>query len=150
MTIFLRHIDDVRRGSPSCYVAFNESLQFAGDALQSLAFEILSKKSHEEVSSKIYLDWVNFLASSIGLKGVAEGQYLDLSINGGNVEISRLEEIYDLKLLILIKPCIILPSNVEKHYDNKKAMKIFKFGTLLGISFQIKDDLLGYTSSSKY
>ena len=45
----------------------------------------------------MYLDWVNFLASAIGLKGVAEGQYLDLSINGKDVEISRLEEIYDLK-----------------------------------------------------
>ena len=143
--------DNVRRGSPSCHVAFNESSAIlAGDALQSLAFEILSKKSHKEISSKVYLDWVNFLASAIGLKGVAEGQYLDLSINGKDVEISRLEEIYDLKTAHLIKPCIILPLMLSNYYDDKKVYEdFFKFGTLLGISFQIKDDLLGYTSSSE-
>jgi farnesyl diphosphate synthase len=143
--------DNVRRGSPSCHVAFGESSAIlAGDALQSLAFEILSKKLHSEIPSKIYLNWVNYLSSSIGLNGVAGGQYLDLSINGKNAQINKLKKIYDLKTAHLIKPCIMLPLMISRFSKDKNVYENFqKFGTLLGISFQIKDDLLGYTSSSE-
>ena len=143
--------DDVRRGSPSCHVAFSESSAIlAGDALQSLAFEILSKKIDNDISPEISLNWVNYLASTIGLRGVAGGQYLDLLINGKNVQIDRLEKIYDLKTAHLIKPCIMLPLMISRFSKDKNTYENFqKFGTLLGISFQIKDDLLGYTSSSE-
>ena len=143
--------DDVRRGSPSCHVAFSESSAIlAGDALQSLAFEVLSKKMDNDISPEISLNWVNYLASSIGLRGVAGGQYLDLLINGKNVQIDKLEKIYDLKTAHLIKPCIMLPLMISRFSKDKNTYENFqKFGTLLGISFQIKDDLLGYTSSSE-
>ena len=143
--------DDVRRGSPSCHVAFSESSAIlAGDALQSLAFEVLSKKMDNDISPEISLNWVNYLASTIGLRGVAGGQYLDLLINGKNVQIDRLEKIYDLKTAHLIKPCIMLPLMISRFSKDKNTYENFqKFGTLLGISFQIKDDLLGYTSSSE-
>ena len=143
--------DDVRRGSPSCHIAFSESSAIlAGDALQSLAFEILSRPKHNEIPAETYLKWVNYLASSIGLTGVAGGQYLDLLINGQDVKTDELEEIYNLKTAHLIKPCIMLPLMLSNHSKNGKIYKdLYKFGTLLGISFQIKDDLLGCTSSSK-
>ena len=143
--------DDVRRGSPSCHIAFSESSAIlAGDALQSLAFEILSRPKHNEIPAETYLKWVNYLASSIGLTGVAGGQYLDLLINGQDVKTDELEEIYNLKTAHLIKPCIMLPLMLSNHSKNDKIYKdLYKFGTLLGISFQIKDDLLGCTSSSK-
>tara|TARA_X000000368_G_scaffold150825_1_gene118944 strand:- start:308 stop:1216 length:909 start_codon:yes stop_codon:yes gene_type:complete len=143
--------DDVRRGSPSCHIAFSESSAIlAGDALQSLAFEILSRPKHNEIPAETYLKWVNYLASSIGLTGVAGGQYLDLLINGQDVKTDELEEIYNLKTAHLIKPCIMLPLMLSNHSKNDKIYKdLYKFGTLLGVSFQIKDDLLGFTSSSK-
>ena len=143
--------DDVRRGSPSCHIAFSESSAIlAGDALQSLAFEILSRPKHNEIPAETYLRWVNYLASSIGLAGVAGGQYLDLLINGQDIKTDELEEIYNLKTAHLIKPCIMLPLMLSNHSKNDKIYKdLYRFGTLLGVSFQIKDDLLGYTSSSK-
>ena len=142
--------DDVRRGSPSCHVAFSESSAIlAGDALQSLAFEVLSKKMDNDISPEISLNWVNYLASTIGLRGVAGGQYLDLLINGKNVQIDRLEKIYDLKTAHLIKPCIMLPLMLSDNNDESAYRDFLSFGELLGISFQIKDDLLGYTSSSE-
>ena len=142
--------DDVRRGSPSCHVAFSESSAIlAGDALQSLAFEVLSKKMDNDISPEISLNWVNYLASTIGLRGVAGGQYLDLLINGKNVQIDRLEKIYDLKTAHLIKPCIMLPLMLSDNNDESSYRDFLSFGELLGISFQIKDDLLGYTSSSE-
>ena len=140
--------DDTRRGSPSCHIAFNESSAIlAGDALQSLAFEILSNKKYDEISNKIYLNWVNYLSSSIGLNGVAGGQFLDLSINNKSVEIDQLKKIYYLKTSNLIAPCIILPYMLDKNYP-ANFDNLLLFGLTLGLSFQIKDDLLGYTSSS--
>jgi len=146
--------DDIRRGKPSCHIAFDESSAvLAGDALQSLAFEILSERKHKEINYETYLNWVQFLSKSIGVNGVAGGQYLDLSINSNIVEVDFLSEIYMLKTGKLITPCILLPymlynqSSINK--IDGKFNELIKLGELLGLSFQIKDDLLGYTSSSK-
>jgi len=142
--------DDIRRGSPSCHVAFSESSAIlAGDALQSLAFEILSEKKCKDVSEKIYLKWINYLSKSIGYKGVAGGQYLDLSINNTSAELEYLNHIYSLKTSSLIKACIMMPVMLKDNLKPSDSLKFEEFGHILGISFQIKDDLLGYTSSSK-
>tara|TARA_B100001996_G_scaffold364586_1_gene333726 strand:+ start:95 stop:997 length:903 start_codon:yes stop_codon:yes gene_type:complete len=141
--------DDIRRGAPSCHIAFNESSAvLAGDALQSLAFEILSNKKYEQISHETYLNWTNYLSKSIGILGVAGGQYLDLSINDKSVELNELEKIYSLKTGNLIAPCIMLPFMLDNNC-NASFEKLRIFGLLLGVSFQIKDDLLGYTSSSE-
>ena len=141
--------DDIRRGSPSCHIAFNESSAIlAGDALQSLAFEILSNKKYDEISHKTHLNWINYLSSSIGLNGVAGGQFLDLSINNKNVDINQLKKIYYLKTSNLIAPCIMLPYMLDKN-SPADFHDLLLFGLTLGLSFQIKDDLLGYTSSSE-
>ena len=140
--------DEIRRGVPSCHIAFGESSAIlAGDALQSLAFEILSSKNHEEISDETRLNWVNYLSASIGVNGVAGGQYLDLSINSKNVELDELKKIYYLKTANLIAPCIVLPYMLDKKYP-LNFDKFLQFGLTLGLSFQIKDDLLGYTSTS--
>ena len=141
--------DDIRRGAPSCHIAFNESSAIlAGDALQSLAFQILSQKKYPQISAETQLNWVNFFSNTIGLCGVAGGQFLDLSINNRNVELKELEKIYMLKTGKLIAPCIMLPYMLDNSYPNK-TKEILDLGLTLGLCFQIKDDLLGYTSSSE-
>jgi len=95
--------DDIRRGSPSCHVAYSESSAIlAGDALQSLAFQILSEKKYKDISEAVYLKWINYLSRSIGCEGIAEGQYLDLSINNKSTELEYLNHIYSLKTSSLI------------------------------------------------
>jgi len=142
--------DDIRRGSPSCHVAFSESSAIlAGDALQSLAFQILSEKKYKDVSEIIYLKWINYLSKSIGYEGIAGGQYLDLSINNTSAELEYLNHIYSLKTSSLIKACIMMPVMLKDNLKPSDSLKFEEFGHTLGISFQIKDDLLGYTSSSK-
>ena len=142
--------DDIRRGIPSCHKAFSESTAIlAGDALQALAFEILSNKKHKNISDDIYLEWINYLSSSIGASGIAGGQYLDLSINNKNTELKYLNYIYSLKTSSLIKSCIIMPALLSKNIGSDKFVKLEEFASILGISFQIKDDLLGYMCSSK-
>ena len=121
----------------------------AGDALQSIAFEILSDKENIDLPDKIQLSWINYLAKSIGYKGIAEGQFLDLSINNKIIDIKQLDEIYSLKTSSLIKPCLIMPAMIANQADSILIQKLEVLGNLLGISFQIKDDLLGYTSSTE-
>jgi farnesyl diphosphate synthase len=142
--------DDIRRGSPSCHIAFSESSAIlAGDALQSLAFQILSEKNYKEISAIIYLKWINYLSRAIGYEGIAGGQYLDLSINNKSAQLEYLNHIYSLKTSSLIKACIMMPVTLEDNLKSADYLKFEEFGHILGISFQIKDDLLGYTSSSK-
>ncbi len=142
--------DDIRRGSPSCHVAYSESSAIlAGDALQSLAFQILSEKKYKDISEAVYLKWINYLSRSIGCEGIAEGQYLDLSINNKSTELEYLNHIYSLKTSSLIKACIMMPAMLQKNLKSSELLKLEELGDILGISFQIKDDLLGYTSSSK-
>lgn len=142
--------DDIRRGSPSCHVAYSESSAIlAGDALQSLAFQILSEKKYKDISEVIYLKWINYLSRSIGHEGIAGGQYLDLSINNKSAELEYLNHIYSLKTSSLIKACIMMPVMLKNDLKLSDSLKFEEFGHILGISFQIKDDLLGYTSSSK-
>tara|TARA_B110000240_G_scaffold9875_1_gene10584 strand:+ start:2473 stop:3375 length:903 start_codon:yes stop_codon:yes gene_type:complete len=142
--------DDIRRGSPSCHIAFSESSAIlAGDALQSLAFQILSEKNFKEISAIIYLKWINYLSRAIGYEGIAGGQYLDLSINNKSAQLEYLNHIYSLKTSSLIKACIMMPVTLEDNLKSADYLKFEEFGHILGISFQIKDDLLGYTSSSK-
>tara|TARA_B100001758_G_C18413992_1_gene617984 strand:- start:2147 stop:3049 length:903 start_codon:yes stop_codon:yes gene_type:complete len=142
--------DDIRRGKPSCHIKFGESSAvLAGDALQSIAFEILSDKENIDLPDKIQLSWINYLAKSIGYKGIAEGQFLDLSINNKIIDIKQLDEIYSLKTSSLIKPCLIMPAMIANQADSILIQKLEVLGNLLGISFQIKDDLLGYTSSTE-
>jgi len=142
--------DDIRRGSPACHVAYSESSAIlAGDALQSLAFQILSEKKYKDISEVIYLKWINYLSRSIGYEGIAGGQYLDLSINNKSAELEYLNHIYSLKTSSLIKACIMMPAMLKNNLKSTDYLKFEEFGNILGISFQIKDDLLGYTSSSK-
>ena len=142
--------DDMRRGSPSCHVAYSESSAIlAGDALQSLAFQILSEKKYKDISEIIYLKWINYLSKKIGYEGIAGGQYLDLSINNTSAELEYLNHIYSLKTSSLIKACIMMPVMLKDNLKSSDSLKFEEFGHTLGISFQIKDDLLAYTSSSK-
>ena len=107
--------DDIRRGSPSCHVAYSESSAIlAGDALQSLALSNSSEKKYKDISEVIYLKWINYLSRSIGYEGIAGGQYLDLSINNKSAELEYLNHIYSLKTSSLIKACIMMPVNAER------------------------------------
>ena len=129
--------DTIRRGVPSCHIAFSESTAIlAGDALQALAFEILSENKYKGISDNMRLKWINYLSSSIGAAGIAGGQYLDLLINNKSTELEYLNYIYSLKTSSLIKSCIILPTMLTKNMTKDEF-------------FQIKDDLLGYMCSSK-
>ena len=133
--------DEIRRGSPTCHVKFDEATAIlVGDALQSLAFQVLSDvKTHSD--SEIRCKLINELSKSSGVSGMVGGQMLDLIASEKKFDINEIRELQRLKTGELfhfscIAPCILAE-------ENEAIFKIFKkFSLNLGIAFQIQDDLL--------
>ena len=141
--------DNLRRGKPSCHIKFDEATAIlTGDALQSLAFEVISERKYKKINTSTYVKWTNYLAKCLGPKGLAAGQYMDLSINKKNVHISTLNKIYNMKTVMLIDACVMLPIMLAKNLSKNQKKIFMDFSRIFGMSFQIKDDLLGYTTST--
>ena len=133
--------DDYRRGKLSVHKKFSESQAIlAGDSLHDIAFEILSnKKVHKESSIRISL--VKLLSSSVGLNGLAGGQFLDLSFENKNASKIDILKMYDLKTASLFRFCCMAPFIMAK--ENSKNINFAKnYGKTFGIIFQIIDDYL--------
>lgn len=142
--------DDYRRGKLSCHKKFGESTAIlTGDAMQALAFQIISrlsiKNSFDKNLAKILYDF----SQSIGPSGLVAGQLYDLGINNKKVKIKMLEKIYKMKTGELIKLCFQLPLHLKKDIKKKDINNINKLSILLGTTFQIQDDYLGATLSFK-
>lgn len=140
--------DDIRRGHPTCHKKFNEATAIlVGDALQSLAFEILSDpKTHPDGNIRCKL--VNELARCSGSSGMVEGQMQDLEAEGKKLNIGQIKTLQNLKtgkLFIFSSiAATILSGKEEDFYGLFK-----KFSENLGLAFQIKDDILDIEGSEK-
>ncbi|HYF97841.1 MAG TPA: farnesyl diphosphate synthase [Coxiellaceae bacterium] len=133
--------DDLRRGKPTCHKAFDEATAIlSGDALQSLAFEILST-SNSYLKAETQLAMTTALAKAIGPQGMAAGQMLDLQAEQQELTLSELERIHRLKTGALISACLELAGLVAN--CNSQALNNLKqIGFHLGLAFQIQDDIL--------
>jgi farnesyl diphosphate synthase len=133
--------DDYRRGKLSTHKKYNEATAIlAGDALHDLAFEILSdKKTHSDANLRNLL--INKLSISIGFKGLAGGQSLDLLFENKKVSIAQIIKMYEMKTSALFSFSCIAPYILAK--KNVRQIKFAEsFGKLFGLIFQITDDIL--------
>ena len=133
--------DDFRRGQKSTHRKFNEATAIlAGDALHDFAFEILSdKKTH--LDSEIRITLIKKLSITLGFKGLAGGQSLDLLYENKKIKMPLILKMYEMKTAKLFSFCCMAPYILAK----KKDDEIFfskKFGNLFGLIFQITDDIL--------
>ena len=133
--------DDLRRGKPTCHKEFDEATAIlVGDALQSLAYEILSEKQTHP-SFEIRCKLINLLTKCSGLNGMVDGQMLDIEAEKKKLSHNEVTELQRLKTGKLfnfscLAPCILADSE-------KKYYKIFnKFSYNIGLAFQIRDDIL--------
>lgn len=132
--------DDVRRGKPSCHRAFDEATAIlVGDALQSLAFEILVSPS--EIHPTLQLQMVQILAEASGSLGMAGGQCMDLQATDASLDLPQLETLYRRKTGALIQASVQLGawSVVGIAGSIRDALDIF--AECLGLGFQIRDDI---------
>lgn len=95
--------DDLRRGHPTCHIAFDEATAIlAGDALQTLAFELLSRPD-KALAAQQQLQMVQVLAAASGDSGMCAGQALDLAATGQQIPESELAQIHIHKTGALIR-----------------------------------------------
>ena len=131
--------DDVlRRGKPSCHVAFGEAIALlAGDALQSLAFEVLARTRAREPAAQIAL-----LAEASGVSGMAGGQAIDLTTAGERLALNELERMHALKTGALIRAAVRLGAGCGRPMSVDENDALDRYASAIGLGFQIVDDVL--------
>lgn len=140
--------DKLRRGKPSTHMKFGESTAvLAGNSLLTMAFEILTS-SKLEINEKIKVDLVQKLSETSGHLGIAGGQYLDLKFEKKKISKNKIIDMEIKKTGKLFSFCCAVPAIIKK--KNKKDIKFFEnIGAIIGLLFQIADDLIDFKGSSK-
>lgn len=135
--------DDLRRGKPTCHKVFGEALAIlAGDALQALAFYILSHDKDLQVNSDTRLKMMETLALACGSRGMAGGQAIDLTSVGKILEIAELEDMHIHKTGALIRASVLLSAYSSPEIDPSLLQRLDHYGKCVGLAFQIRDDIL--------
>ncbi|UCD79766.1 MAG: polyprenyl synthetase family protein [Desulfobacterales bacterium] len=135
--------DGLRRGKPTCHIAFNEATAIlAGDALLTLAFEILSSTSPEdaEMSAKC-LKIIRIISTAAGCQGMIQGQMLDIASEGCQLSASELESMHSLKTGALIEASLHCGAVIADAGEHQKEM-LKAYGRNIGLAFQVTDDIL--------
>ena len=138
--------DDFRRGQPSCHKKFGEGVALlAGDALLTLAFQILGELNHSEHSLRL----IREIAEAAGTSGMIGGQVLDIQAEAGNLTLENLEEINRKKTGALIRVSC-LAGAIMGGAKPEQELRILRFGEYLGFAFQLIDDILDSDGFRKF
>jgi farnesyl diphosphate synthase len=134
--------DDVlRRGKPTCHVEYDEATALlVGDALQSLAFQLLSEHRLNDDAAR-QLQMVKLLAVASGSRGMAGGQAIDLASVGKQLTLPELEQMHIHKTGALIRAAILLGAHCG-NLNQVQLDKLDHFGKCMGLAFQVVDDVL--------
>lgn len=134
----------LRRGNPCCHLKFGEAdAILAGDALQMLAIEAIANAAYLGDQEKLGL--IRLLANAAGAKGMVGGQSLDIEAENKKLNLEQLRKIHHLKTGKLITSCVMMPALIAK---NSIKINLEKFAALLGVAYQIQDDLLDTESTT--
>jgi farnesyl diphosphate synthase len=140
--------DDVlRRGKPTVHVEYDQATALlVGDALQSLAFQLLSE--HEIADDpRRQLEMVRTLALAAGSRGMAGGQQIDLEATGRTLELPELEFMHIHKTGALIRAAVLLGMACGSGSEDAKH-KLDRYAKAIGLAFQVVDDVLDYEAST--
>ncbi len=139
--------DALRRGRPTVHVAYGEAMAvLAGDALQALAFETLT--SAPILSAEVRLTMIGVLAAAAGWQGMVGGQAFDMAATGCTLSIDALQQMHRAKTGALLTAAVELGALTAGAGDATRTA-LRDFGSLLGLAFQIVDDLLDVTESTQ-
>jgi geranylgeranyl pyrophosphate synthase len=138
--------DDLRRGRPTCHKAYDEATALlVGDALQSLAFQLLASDPALPASPAIRLRLIDMLARAIGTFGMAGGQAIDLAVQGMRLDIGQVEDMHARKTGALIHASVLMAAECRPPLDANLYAALTRFASAVGLAFQIQDDLLDVT-----
>ena len=139
--------DDFRRGRPTCHKVFGDGIAIlAGDALLTIAFEIVSRtKPARRYNTSALLREISVAAGS---QKLIAGQVADLEAEGKDVKRDQLQFIHENKTAAILKSSVRLGA-MSANADARKLSAITRFGQRLGLAFQIIDDILDVTQTSE-
>ena len=140
--------DDLRRGRPTCHKVFGDAMAIlAGDALLTLAFEVLAKMEHADAHRRIEL--VRELATASGtVGGMIGGQVNDIEGEGKHPTARLLESIHRAKTGALLRASVRMGA-IYAGADADQLAALTSFGEHVGLAFQIVDDILDVEQSSE-
>ena len=138
--------DDLRRGKPTCHVAFGEAIAIlAGDALQTRAFEVLAGL---ECPPAATVEIIGLIANAVGtVEGMIGGQVLDLESEHLKPTPELVETIHRAKTGALIRVSVV-SGGVYSGANADDVVRLDHFGRKAGLAFQIADDVLDMTADS--
>jgi farnesyl diphosphate synthase len=136
--------DTLRRGKPTCHVAYGEAgALLAGDALHSLAFEVLGRSRMPEPGAACAL-----LAAAAGAAGMAGGQAIDLAATGTALGRDALAAMHRMKTGALIRAAVHLGARCGRALASRESAALDAFARAAGLAFQVIDDLLDVEGSA--
>ncbi len=142
--------DDLRRGRPTCHVAFDDATAIlAGDALQAFAFEVLASDNAMKTSENNRIEMIKLLAQSSGSIGMAGGQAIDLDAVGKSLNLDELENMHLLKTGALIRASVLLGAMCSPEIQTEKMKALDTYAHCVGLAFQIHDDVLDITADTE-
>jgi geranylgeranyl pyrophosphate synthase len=141
--------DDLRRGKATCHVAFDEATAIlAGDALQALAFEVLAHDPSMNATAENRLKMIVALTRASGSQGMVGGQAIDLESVGTQLTLPELENMHIHKTGALIRASVTMATLAKSDVDPIVATKLDNYAKCIGLSFQVKDDILDEESDT--
>lgn len=139
--------DDMRRGKPSCHIAFGEAnALLAGDALLTEAFYLAAQSGISDANANLA---VKYLSEFAGVRGMVMGQVLDLQFENTEPTLNDIKKMYSLKTCALLKCACVLGYLTSEEIDSEKIDLICQFAENIGLAFQITDDILDVISDSE-
>jgi len=140
--------DVLRRGKPTVHVQFGEApALLAGDALQTLAFELLTPQDGS-VPADVQARCAGLLARASGYWGMAGGQAIDLASVGRQLSEDQLRQMHRLKTGALLLCSVQLGAACGPAVFSQVQEALVRFGQALGLAFQVVDDILDVTADS--
>jgi geranylgeranyl diphosphate synthase type II len=139
--------DDLRRGKPTCHIAFDEATAIlAGDALQTHAFELLSQAAYLTDSCKLAL--LQHLARASGVHGMVLGQAIDLAAVNQQLDLAQLENMHRHKTGALIRASVAMGA-ITGGANTLQLRALDTYASAIGLAFQVQDDILDVTTDTQ-
>ena len=134
--------DNLRRGKPTCHILFDEATAvLAGDALLTLAFDILSTPSTIHLPASKWLEVMHVVSHAAGYRGMIEGQMRDMASEGKQLNIDELKNLHALKTGALIKASIQTGA-ILGNGSATQLQQLSGYAKNIGLAFQVRDDIL--------
>ncbi len=135
--------DRLRRGKQTCHIAFDESTAIlAGDALLTLAFEILAMAGTTHLKhTHQWIKIIHIISRAAGYQGMIEGQMRDIFFEGKTVSLDQLKDMHALKTGALIRASVNAGALLADA-SLEKIDRLDRYARNIGLAFQITDDIL--------